>query len=565
MRFFPVLFIFALAVSAHGQQLRSLKTVPIPRPAGLENYVRDERQLVALGKALFWDMQTGSDGVTACATCHFHAGADHRLQNQLVDPQKPFPPNLLLDMVYFPFRWLSNPGDRGSAVLRDLSLRVGSMGLYRRKFVDIVPGQAAELGEELDDRPEFTLGGLNIRRVTQRNSPTVINSVFFFAQFWDGRANRVFNGFTPTGGASDAPGILYAGTAGLERRPIRLDPASLASQAVGPILDHLEMSYEGRTWPKLARKLYSLRPLALQKIAPDDSVLGLLADATGRGLREDASYLALVQQAFVPALWQSEEVVNTGGGEFTQAEYNFSLFWGLALQAYQSTLVSDDSPFDRFQEGDPSALTAEQQEGMRFFQTTARCTTCHAGPEFSVATFTAGAGRNNRAFTRTGVRPVQEDPGQANGNFKSSGLRNIELTGPYFHNGGQATLEQVIAFYERGGDFGTNNGAIRSFRATPAQRAALVAFLKALTDDRVRYDRAPFDHPELCVPLGHLEIARDAAPYPRSAKERWAAIPAVGALGHFTPLGTFEELLSSRNDSASAHPMTASCTAPIPD
>lgn len=558
---FPILLVVVLAVSVHAQPLRSLKTVAVPRPAVLENYVRDERALIVLGKALFWDMQTGSDGVTACASCHFHAGADHRMQNQVVDPLRPFPANLTLDMAYFPFRWLSNPEDRGSTVLRDLSMRVGSMGLYRRKFLAIVQGQAAELGEELDDRPEFSIGGLHVRRVTQRNSPSVINSVFFVSQFWDGRASRVFNGFTSTGREADAPGVLFATADGLERRAVRLDPASLASQAVGPIMDHLEMSYEGRTWPHLARKLYSLRPLALQKVAPDDSVLGPLADAGGRGLREDISYLALVRQAFLPELWESATLVN---GEFTQAESNFSLFWGLALQAYQSTLVSDDSPFDRFQEGDASALNAVQQEGLRFFQTTGRCTTCHGGAEFTAASFSAGFGRNNRAFTRTGVRPVEEDAGLANGNFKSSGLRNIELTGPYFHNGGQATLEQVVAFYERGGDFGTNNGAIRSFRATPGQRAALVEFLKALTDERVRYDRAPFDHPELCVPTGHLEAASAVLPYPKSAKEQWSSIPAVGKFGHAQQLGTFEELLSASDAAERAHAMTDSCTAPLP-
>lgn len=551
---FRFLFCAMLALSLHGQQLRSLKTVPIPRPAGMENYVRDGRALVVLGKALFWDMQTGSDGVTACATCHFHAGADHRMQNQVVDPLNPFPPNMLLEMTYFPFRWLSNPEDRGSAVLRDLSMRVGSMGLYRRKFVGVTPGRAAEDGEELNDRPEFTMGGLHVRRVTQRNSPSVINSVFFVSQFWDGRANRVFNG-------GSAEGVWFAGPTGLERRTVRLDPASLASQAVGPIMDPLEMSYEGRTWPMLARKLYSLRPLAMQRVAPDDSVLGPLADASGRGLKEEVTYLSLVQQAFQQGFWESQQKMS---GDFSQAESNFSLFWGLALQAYQSTLVSDDAPFDRFQEGDASALSAEQQEGMRFFQTTGRCTTCHGGAEFTAASFTAGVGRNNRAFTRTGVRPVEEDAGIANGNFKSSGLRNIELTGPYFHNGGQATLEQVIAFYERGGDFGTNNGAIRSFRATPGQRAALAAFLRSLTDERVRYDRAPFDHPELCVPAGHVETASGVAPYPNSARERWSAIPAVGAQGHLLPLGTFEELLGGATAATRSHTMTDSCTAPLP-
>ena len=63
--------------------LGSLKRVALPAPTGLELYVRDQAALVALGKAFFWDMQAGSDGRTACASCHFHAGADHRVRNQI--------------------------------------------------------------------------------------------------------------------------------------------------------------------------------------------------------------------------------------------------------------------------------------------------------------------------------------------------------------------------------------------------------------------------------------------------------------------------------------------------
>ena len=61
----------------------SLKTVPVPQPLDLGNYISNQFAAEQLGKALFWDMQVGSDGVQACATCHFHAGADSRTRNQL--------------------------------------------------------------------------------------------------------------------------------------------------------------------------------------------------------------------------------------------------------------------------------------------------------------------------------------------------------------------------------------------------------------------------------------------------------------------------------------------------
>jgi cytochrome c peroxidase len=569
------------------QPLRSLKGVAVPEPSDLVVYVRDRGMLVVLGKALFWDMQAGSDGRTACATCHFHAGADHRAHNQLSDPNHPFPANFALYPGVFPLRRLTDPNDRNSIVLQDTSIRVGSAGLHRRILADVVPGEAGEAGFDALDHPEFMIGDLQVRRVTARNSPSVINAVFYQQGFWDGRASRVFNGFTPFGDSSPAPGGLASRGGALVRLPVRLDRASLASQAVGPIMDSTEMSYEGRSWPRLARKLLSLAPLALQRVAPDDSVLGPMARIDGPGLADRYTYLSMIEAAFQPAFWESSQLVDSHGNllgpaagpdpapepgdggspreAFSQVEYNFSLFWGLALLAYQSTLVSDDSPFDRFMDGDASALSSQEREGMVLFQTTGRCTRCHAGAEFSVATFSAGG--NRRAFQRTGVRPAGDDAGSGNGAFKSVTLRNIELTGPYLHNGGQATIEQVVDFYARGGDFANNS--ITPFPATPGQRAALAAFMRALTDDRVRYERAPFDHPELCVPAGHFElepgrlVPSGSAMFPSSAADRWRAIPAIGAGGNAVPLQTFEELLGGIGaDGSRAHALTDACTAP---
>src|SRR6478672_2114902 len=71
----------------------SLKRVAVPQPTNLAKYVRDKSALVTLGKALFWDMQAGSDGRQACASCHFHAGADHRAQNQLSKTSEALPLN----------------------------------------------------------------------------------------------------------------------------------------------------------------------------------------------------------------------------------------------------------------------------------------------------------------------------------------------------------------------------------------------------------------------------------------------------------------------------------------
>jgi cytochrome c peroxidase len=77
--------------------LAPLSAVPIPRPDNLSQFLNPgsgaRKALVALGKALFWDMQVGSDG-QACATCHFHAGADNRTKNQISPGLKNVDPDL---------------------------------------------------------------------------------------------------------------------------------------------------------------------------------------------------------------------------------------------------------------------------------------------------------------------------------------------------------------------------------------------------------------------------------------------------------------------------------------
>lgn len=106
--------------------------------------------------------------------------------------------------------------------------------------------------------------------------------------------------------------------------------------------------------------------------------------------------------------------------------------------------------------------------------------------------------------------PVAPDALTAvDGAFKAPGLRNVELTGPYFHNGGKATLMQVVDFYNRGGDFGIENQpipdpTIHPLGLTESEKRDLVAFMLTLTDNRVRFRKAPFDHPSICIPDGHV-------------------------------------------------------------
>ena len=264
--------------------------------------------------------------------------------------------------------------------------------------------------------------------------------------------------------------------------------------------------------------------------------------------------------------------------------YNLSLFFGLAVQAYEATLISDDTPFDRFSLGDATALTEREQTGLGLFFGSGRCFNCHGGPLFTNATLANAQNQPlermllgndalaayDNGFYNIGVRPTADDLGvggedpfglplsntglaqlgrfsrdnvgtrpderiAVRGAFKVPTLRNVALTAPYFHNGGQATLRQVLEFYRRGGDFPNRDDVdpdIMALVLSDADIDALVAFLGALTDERVRYARAPFDHPDLVVPNGAVgDATLVTTSTPGVARDLDLIIPAVGRDG----------------------------------
>ena len=288
-------------------RITALRDVPVPQPVGADKYIQDQGALIALGKALFWDMQAGSDGRTACATCHFHAGADHRRQNQLASPANRTSQvelNRVLTSGDFPFHQLANPLNNRSEVLRDTRQVAGSAGVFERVFRDILPQSDAEDGAS-GSGSSATLAGVKLRQVTARNTPSVINAVFNVRNFWDGRASSTFTGATPFGDSDPNANALVLVDGELRREAVHITNASLASQAVGPALNAVEMSYSGRQWPKLAKKMLALTALGRQEVSPDDSVLGFMANTEGKGLRGEYSYAFLIQTAFRPEYWSS--------------------------------------------------------------------------------------------------------------------------------------------------------------------------------------------------------------------------------------------------------------------
>jgi cytochrome c peroxidase len=261
------------------------------------------------------------------------------------------------------------------------------------RFVDIQPGSAEELVEHIPDEVfrhiDSSAPFNNVRRVEPRNTPTVINAVFNFSNFWDGRANFIFNGESPFGPLDPDAGVWFNRPEGLLKERVEIQFASLASQAVGPPLSDFEMSAVGRPFPKIGRKLLTLTPLGKQMVHPGDSVLGPLSKANlqqggtlGGNPGLNITYRKMIEDAFQPNLWNASALTPNG---YAQIEANFALFFGLAIQLYEATLVSDQTPFDHWLAGNAGAINEQEKLGFALFSGIGKCTACHAGIEFTTA------------------------------------------------------------------------------------------------------------------------------------------------------------------------------------
>ena len=134
-----------------------------------------------------------------------------------------------------------------------------------------------------------------------------------------------------------------------------------------------------------------------------------------------------------------------------------------------------------------------------------------------------------------GIRQV---PAVGNGAFKTPSLRNIALTAPYMHDGSMRTLREVVEFYNRGGNFFERNFpdvvTMSALGLTSDEINDVVAFMESLTDPRVVSRKAPFDHPELQIPNGHMPgtagalLRNDGR---GAAVDRFTLLPATGANG----------------------------------
>ncbi len=145
-----------------------------------------------------------------------------------------------------------------------------------------------------------------------------------------------------------------------------------------------------------------------------------------------------------------------------------------ALASYVRSILSGDAPYDRYVNGDASALTPLQKAGLQLFRSKGNCTACHVGPNLTDERL------HNTGVAWRGGRLA--DNGAGRGDFKTPTLREIARTAPYMHDGSLATLGEVVDFYSDGGRSNPLlDPEIRPVKFTEDEKEALVAFLRALT------------------------------------------------------------------------------------
>jgi cytochrome c peroxidase len=155
-----------------------------------------------------------------------------------------------------------------------------------------------------------------------------------------------------------------------------------------------------------------------------------------------------------------------------------------ALSAFMRSIVSNNSPFDRYLAGDGQALSAEALNGLKLFEGKAQCIECHDGPNLTDDSFHS----LGIAVSDKGRGYIIKEPAMYY-RFKTPGLRNVELTAPYMHDGSLADLEAVLQFYNDGGGLGPNKDKLmKPLNLQKHEIRDLISFLSTLTDP-VRIDR----------------------------------------------------------------------------
>jgi cytochrome c peroxidase len=166
-----------------------------------------------------------------------------------------------------------------------------------------------------------------------------------------------------------------------------------------------------------------------------------------------------------------------------------------AIATFERTILSGNSPYDRYVAGERSALSKEQMHGMAVFKQVG-CANCHAGFNFTDERFhNIGIGMDapHPDLGRYAITHEERDWGA----FKTPTLREAEHVSPYLHNGSLQTLEEVVDYYDKGGIKNKNlHPLVRSLNLSSEDKKALVSFLKALNGEGWQKIQSPAEFPK---------------------------------------------------------------------
>ncbi len=290
-------------------------------------------------------------------------------------------------------------------------------------------------------------------QVTTRKPPSYLDAMFFTELFWDGRASSEF---------ADP----------LTKMVVMSEGGALESQAAFSPVSDVDMGCEGYDWSAIASKLQSSTPLKLAKNLPPDVV-----DALGTS----KTYGGLFDLSFGDPQISATNIL-------------------LAIATYERMLTSNQTPWDKFNSGDKTALTSGQQHGLALFNTKARCNQCHVPPLFSDKLFhNIGASDPNLDKGRSLVTHDAADLGK----MKTPSLRNVGLrqAGGLLHSGTATgkSMGTLLAAYNSGGMVKDHLDArIAPLLLTDDEVKDLIDFIEnGLTDPRVKQETNPFDRPKL--------------------------------------------------------------------
>jgi cytochrome c peroxidase len=294
--------------------------------------------------------------------------------------------------------------------------------------------------------------GLNVQ-ITARKAPSALDAWFFDTLFWDGRATTSF--------VDPVTGDVAIESGG-----------ALESQAAGPPVNSVEMACEGYGWTAIESKLAAAQPLKLASQIPA---------AMAQAISEHPTYPALFEWAYKTPGVTARRIL-------------------FAIATYERELRSDQTPWDRFNAGEPDALTPDQQAGLAVFNVKARCAKCHVPPRFT-----------DDEFHNIGAQASELDPGRSSvtgnaadvGKMKTAGLRNVGLRAAsgllHYGTGNAATLRSVLDVYRQGGvEHDHIDPDILPMNVPDYEFEQLLDFLQhGLTDPRAASELPPFDRPRL--------------------------------------------------------------------